>query len=181
MSTQPPSRQRSSLVDALTALTLLTLAAPVGAVRFTPVSVEELAARSDTCVVGRVVDEQVGWNDARTLIVTTWTFEVEETLAGEAASQLLRIHRVGGSLEGMTLHYDGMPELRSGERTAVFLHRRAENAWIVSGMRLGVLPEREGEFQRDLADVLGASTTSEGFALPELRRRVRTGAERRAP
>jgi hypothetical protein len=146
---------------------------PVAAAPLSYLSLEELALRSEACVLGRVVDARTHWNEDRTVIVTTFTLDVEEPLAGRASTGPLVLHRVGGELEGLRLGYSGMPELEVGDRAVVFLREAAPEAWIVSGLRQGVLQEQDGLLERDLRGVLGAPAPRERLGLDSLRERVR--------
>lgn len=152
----------------------LTLAGSASAAPQLYLSVEDLARRSDGCALARVVDANVHWNEARTLIVTTYTLDVEESLTGDVPGGPIVLHRLGGELDGMALGYQGMPQLSVGDRGVVFLHERAGGVYIVSGLQQGVLLEREGLFSRDLRGVSAAPAPSEALALEDLRARLAT-------
>ena len=163
---------------AIGAALALTLATPVAAAPLSYLSLEDLALRSEACVLGRVVEARTHWNEAGTLIVTTFTLDVEETLSGSPNTGPLELHRLGGELDGLTLGYTGMPRLEIGERAVVFLRERPGTTWTVSGLRQGVLHERDGLLERDLREVLAAPAPRERLPLGVLRERVRgvTGA-----
>ena len=155
----------------------LALASTASAAPLVYQSVEQLTERSDACALARVVDERVHWNEARTLIVTTYTLEVEESLSGGVESGPILLHRVGGELDGLALGYDSMPVLELGERAVVFMQRRAPGAYIVSGLRQGVLHEQDGRFARDLRELRDAPALQESLDLDTLRTRVRTAKD----
>jgi hypothetical protein len=154
------------LAAALLSLTL-TASASAGSFRYLPL--EELTRRSDRCVVAKVVDAVTGWNDAGNIIVTTFTLQTRETLAGEIAAPLLTLTRVGGELDGMALSYDGMPQLAVGDVATIFLLDRPEDTFIVSGMSQGLLLEVDGRFERDLSLVPDAPTTRQRLDLEQIR------------
>lgn len=157
----------------------LASALPVAAAPLSYLSLEELTLRSEACVLGRVIDARTHWNEARTVIVTTFTLDVEEPLAGRAATGPLVLHRVGGELDGLRLGYSGMPELDVGQRAVVFLREVGPEAWTVSGLRQGVLHERAGRLERDLRGVVDAPASRERLDLDALRERVRAAARAR--
>jgi len=165
---------------ALAAVLGLSLASAASAAPLVYLSLEDLARRSDGCALARVVDARVHWNDEHTLIVTTFTLDVEESLNGDVPTGPVLLHRLGGELDGLALGYQGMPELAVGDRSVVFVQRRAPNAYIVSSLQQGVLREQDGLFARDLRDVLSAPAPRESLALDELRTRVANavGAQR---
>jgi hypothetical protein len=175
MTTHLPRALRTAATAAVLGLTLSSTAS---AAPQTYLSLEDLALRSDGCALARVVDARVHWNEARTLIVTTYTLDVEESLAGGLPTGPVLLHRVGGELDGMALGYHGMPELEVGDHSVVFVHARPGGSYIVSGMQQGVIPEVDGRFSRDLREVLAAPAPREDLPLEELRARVRTAAER---
>jgi len=174
MTTHLPRALRAAAIAAVLGLTLVTTASAAPQLYL---SVEDLAKRSDGCALARVVDARVHWNEAHTLIVTTYTLSVEESLTGDVPAGPVLLHRLGGELDGMALSYQGMPELSVGDRGVVFVHERTGGVYILSGLRQGVLLEREGLFSRDLRGVVSAPATREDLPLHELRTRVRAALE----
>lgn len=162
---------------AIVVLLGLALASTASAAPLVYQSVEQLAERSDGCALARVVDERVHWNEARTLIVTTYTLEVEESLSGGVESGPILLHRLGGELDGLALGYDAMPVFQVGERAVVFMQRRAPGAYIVSGLRQGVLHDQDGRFARDLRELRGAPALEESLDIDTLRTRIRAGTD----
>lgn len=158
---------------ALLLLALALAALPARATQLVHAPIADLARSADLCVIARVLEERVSWNDARTLLVTTWTLEPLETLAGTVSSGPLTVTRVGGELDGLALSYEGMPELRPGEVAAVFLAERAPGRFVVAGLRLGVLHRRAGRFERSLSGVAGAPAALESWTDAELAAEVR--------
>ncbi|MEM7244833.1 MAG: hypothetical protein AAF533_05785 [Acidobacteriota bacterium] len=136
-------------------------------------SIERLAAASEACVLARVVDSTVGWSDSGRVIVTTYTLEQEEVLAGEPPPGPLTLTRVGGELDGLALTHDGMPELTVGETAALFLRERAHGHYVISGLRQGVFRRHGDELVRDLRGINGAPSRFERLSLDDLRSRVR--------
>jgi hypothetical protein len=172
----PPRLPRPRAVTAAFALAFIAGAgaSDVTAATLRLLSVEALAQRSSGCVVGRVVDERVHWNEAHTVIVTTYTLDVSETLAGEIPTGPTTLTRVGGELDGLRLDYDAMPQLALGDDVAVFVLERAPGAFTIAGLEQGVFHERAGVFVRDLRDVADAPAPLESLPLADLRARVKT-------
>jgi hypothetical protein len=141
--------------------------------------VGEIAAVSDACVRGVVSDEQVAWSRDGRVIVTTYTLDALEILAGDAPQASLRLTRVGGEIDGMALAYDGMPRIAVGDHLVVFVRRQPDGAHLVVGLKQGVLRQRGDRWVRDLAGVTGAATAEEAWSLPALRAAVRVVREPR--
>ncbi len=169
MTTHLPRALRAAAIAAVLGLSLTSTAFAAPLVYQ---SLEDLTLRSGGCALAQVVDERVHWNETRTLIVTTFTLDVEESLKGDVPTGPVVLHRLGGEIDGIALGYVGMPELEVGDRAVVFVHERAAGVFIVSGMRQGVLLESEGRFSRDLRGVLEAPVPTESLDLSELRTRV---------
>ena len=164
---------KGAATAALAAVLSFGLISTASAAPLVYLSVEDLARRSDGCALARVVDARVHWNEAHTLIVTTFTLDVEESFSGNVPAGPVTLHRVGGELDGLALGYQGMPELAVGDRSVVFVQERAPSVYIVSSLQQGVLREENGVFARDLHDVVAAPAHHETVPLGELRTRVR--------
>lgn len=162
---------------ALTALLLAVLAGcAVGRARagtFRRLSVVELAATADACVVARVAESEVHWNETGDVIVTTFTVVPEEVLAGSVEPGPLLVHRVGGTLHGLTLSHDGMPKLEVGATAALFLRRRAPGQHVIAGLAQGAWRLEGERFIRDVPAAGGRGFVREALTAAELRRRVR--------
>jgi hypothetical protein len=85
-------------------------------------SVEELAARSDTILRGRVVRAWAAMDSENRFIWTHYELQVTSTLKGQPAGTV-EIAEPGGTLNGVTLLAPGATEYAVGEETAVFVYR----------------------------------------------------------
>lgn len=166
----PAVRSRALLAGLTLLATVAAGATPAVAARFRHLSIEELAVRCDAAVVGHVTDAQVGWNATRDVIVTTFTIEPEDVLAGDLLPGPLTVTRVGGELDGLALTHAGMARLDVGDRVALFLRERAPSRFVILGLAQGVLRADGNHFVRRLPG--DDAATPERVAPGELRRRV---------
>ena len=98
-------------------------------------SVEDLAAKADTIVVGTVTRQESAWDTEHTAIYTDVTVVVERVLAGTSVDTVtLRI--AGGTVGGMGMRTSNDPVFRDGERVIVFLDTTAVPSSVV-GMQQG--------------------------------------------
>lgn len=81
-------------------------------------SLEALYEVSDAVVRGVVVDHHTYRTDTRML--TDWTVEVQEVLAGEAPTEIT-VRQVGGELDGLVMHIPGDAQLADGDPVLLFL------------------------------------------------------------
>ncbi len=84
----------------------------------------ELVALAKGIHLGTVTSESVAWNEAHTLIFTTYNLEVTRTLKGSPTDSITLIE-VGGALDGVALAVDGVPTYRVGEEAVVFTNYEA--------------------------------------------------------
>jgi hypothetical protein len=121
---------------ALAAAAMLLAAVPAGASTFLAMSQEELVAQSDAVVVGKVLDVQSFWNREGTAILSEATIQVEEPIAGEAAS-LVVVRTFGGEVDGLRIDAHGFPAFAEGQRLLLFLRDAGDGGSEVVGYRLG--------------------------------------------
>ncbi|MCB9540440.1 MAG: hypothetical protein H6704_29840 [Myxococcales bacterium] len=145
-------------------LVLGTLGA-AGATIVRPLTVEMMAQRADVVVRGRVVGQDVGWNDDKTRIYTVTRVEVAEAYkGGDKAGAILAIRQIGGTVDGLTQSVVGNAELRAGEELILFLDRdEAQPLHYVIGMAQGKFGvSREGPEPTVVHDVEGLAFMAPG-------------------
>ncbi len=82
-------------------------------------TIEQLAARADSVLVGEVSD--IGsYKGGEGNIYTLTTISVEQTIKGETRSEVV-VTIPGGEADGQTLWVEDAPSFQLGERVAVFL------------------------------------------------------------
>ena len=88
------------------------------------VPLPQMVRMAHTIVHGKVTDVRCA-KTARGVITTTYTLQVEDAIKGVSGpkGQAFRFTVPGGTLDGVTLRIPGMPSLRPGEETIVFLGR----------------------------------------------------------
>lgn len=87
-----------------------------------PPTFDELVARAQAIFLGEVVHRRSDWyvdSQARS-IVTIVTFKVERVLKGQVGPQT-QLRFLGGSIGGLVMHVDGMPQFRVGDRDVLFV------------------------------------------------------------
>jgi hypothetical protein len=101
---------------------LLILSLPGCAGELPMLSLEDLAARSDSIVEGRIVRAWSGMDPENRFIWTHYEMAAHSTLKGQAGSTIT-ITEPGGTLGGRTLYVPGTTHYAVGEDVAVFLYR----------------------------------------------------------
>ena len=97
-------------------------------------TLDELAARADSILVGEVVDI-TSYQEGEGNIYTLVTLSVEQAIKGESeGEEVIRVP--GGELGGQTLWVEDAPSFEPGERAVVFLEE-IEGAFGVCGWHQG--------------------------------------------
>jgi hypothetical protein len=149
-----------------------------------PLTVADLAGRSDLVVRGRVAGVQVRWSSSGRLPVTVVELEILEVLEGHLPPfRVVTVTQPGGQKDGVGLDYAGRPRFQIGEETVLFLSRRAGGRFIPVGLAQGKFgveppgPSGERALSRDLRGV--SLTPAPGEIVPpvpanlgELRRQL---------
>jgi hypothetical protein len=100
----------------------------------------ELAQAADLVLLGRVTGQQAGWDAAHRSIVTEVSIKVEDCLKGQARpGAVLKLHRLGGTVDGIGMRTIGEPAFADGEDTLLFLSSGAGGMLRVVGMAQGKL------------------------------------------
>lgn len=133
---------RKAAVRGLCALALaMVLPGPAGATTLIRAGLDELVKRSETVVMGKVVDVVSRWNGDHTFILSDVTFAPSETVKGQAAGPLT-FTVMGGTVAGRTALIVGGAELVPGRSYLLFLGREdlpgAAQALTVRGLCQGV-------------------------------------------
>lgn len=171
----------------------LALAPKAQASTFLRVGAEELAAKAEAVVQGRVLEVHSFWNREGTVILTEATIEVEDTVLGPDRSHL-RLVTFGGQVGDMVIEAHGFPTFKKGQRLLVFLERaraREDGAHRVLGYKQGQFEIRVDKLGREIAvptwegndvRILKADGTEASVPLPmlldEFKDRIRAGAAR---
>lgn len=85
-------------------------------------SIEELSLRSQMIIQGVVRGSRSFWTADRKLILTATTFEVTESIKGQAV-RIVEVTTVGGQVDDTVLHVSGMPSFTAGENVVLFMER----------------------------------------------------------
>jgi len=99
---------------------------------------EELAARAEQVVVARVAARRSMWVGSRTgrAIVTDVTFFIERTIKGPVYAER-SLEFLGGTVGDDTLHVEGIPEFRVGDRDVLFIRDTGRPASPLVGFTYG--------------------------------------------
>jgi hypothetical protein len=128
------------------------------------ISIEELARKADTIVLGTVTQQASAWDDQHTAIHTDVTVEVEQGLTG-LPGEVVTLRVLGGVVGGMGMGTSNDATFRVGERVIVCLDTNAVPNTVV-GMR-------QGKFTVEDNMVIRADET---WSLDEFIAAVRTAA-----
>jgi hypothetical protein len=134
------------IIAALSGLALASLApGPSRATQLKLMAAEEMAARSERIVTGRVTGVESFWNEKRTKIFTRTTVTVDGTYKG-AEGGSVDILQLGGVVDNVRVTVDGAIAWKMNEEVLLFLEPYVEGAYQVTGMSQGkFLVERDTE------------------------------------
>lgn len=147
------------------ALLVLTLAWPLAgwAASVRPLDLDNLVDNAATVFQGQCLESRSERDEATGAVVTIVTFQVQDTLKGEAVP-LRTIKQLGGRIDGEVSRIDGMPTFTPGEEYLVFLYGVSQAGFSSPvGLAQGRFPvkhEAKGRVVgngRDLRDVLPAA------------------------
>ena len=131
------STLRFGLLPAAAGLFAATIPSTARATILKPLTVEQLAVRSERIVVGKVVARKSRWNRSATRIVTEVTVRITERLKEKNnRAKTVKFSRLGGRVGRLEMRVLGAPRFRQGDRVLVFLTRR-NNRLYVTGMLQG--------------------------------------------
>jgi hypothetical protein len=127
-------------------------------------SLEELARKADTVILGTVTHQESAWDPQHTAIYTDVTLVVERVLAG-APTEVATLRVLGGSVGDIGMRTSNDAVFREGEQVIVFLDMSAAPSTVV-GMQ-------QGKFTVNDNTVTGADGT---WSLDEFSAAVRAAA-----
>lgn len=131
-------------------LTLMMAAIPAAASTFLAMGPDQLVAKADSIVIGKVVSLESFWNDRGTVVLTEVVIEVEDILAGKAAHTVV-VRTFGGTVGEITVAASGHPTFIQGERLLVFLTPYKDGTERVLGYRQGHFRIMVDEAGREIA------------------------------
>ncbi|MEO8677745.1 MAG: hypothetical protein ABI665_01785 [Vicinamibacterales bacterium] len=101
-------------------------------------SFNQLIERAPLIVVATATSRRAGWElyGSSRLIITTITFQVEQTLKG-SAPRTLSVEVLGGTIGDETLHVSHVPEFKVGDRDVLFLNNAAHSVSPIVGSDQG--------------------------------------------
>jgi len=114
---------------------VLVLGVCTGQAAMRQLSLEELAGRADTIVLGTVIQQESAWDAGHTAIHTDVTLAVERVLAG-TAGEVVTLRVAGGSVAGISMHASNAPVFQEGERVIVCLDTSTDPSTVV-GLQQG--------------------------------------------
>lgn len=120
----------------LGALALVFVAHTAGATSLLYRDVPGLTRDADLIVRGKVVRQESRWTGDKRRIITDVELEVSETLKGNARSRVL-IRQPGGVVGDIGQKVAAVATFSRGEDVVVFLERRGDDSFVVSGMAQG--------------------------------------------
>jgi hypothetical protein len=86
-----------------------------------PYDLDTLLERAPTAVVATCTSVRADWNDTRTQITTTATFEADRVFRGALAAGPLVVEQLGGTVGNITQTMVGAPSFKVGERSLLLL------------------------------------------------------------
>ena len=191
-------RERKTALRGLCALAFATaLPATAGATTLIRAGLDELVTRSETVVMGKVVDVVSRWNSDRTFILSDVTFAASEAIKGQAAGPLT-FTVMGGTVGGRTALIVGGAELVPGRSYVLFLGREdlpgaaraltvrdlCQGVFDVATQRGGLRAVSQASRQPLLPDASGSRAApggTEGLPLTTLIETLRETVRRTAP
>jgi hypothetical protein len=159
----------------LLAFLILILSAkpPLSATTVQRLSLDDMVAKAETIVIGRVINSQSSWTKNGKLILTQTTFEVQEGLKG-VATKTVTITTVGGRVGNAVLHVSGMPSFQPDETAVIFLER-SNNYLTVLGLSQGKFSIVNGEVSNHLSELTfagGGASVPTRMRLTEFKRQI---------
>lgn len=141
----------------------LVWASPVAASQL-GLSPAELCAHADAVLVGEVTAVETRWAEGPAGEIERRAFVLVERVWAGSAPETVEVVLPGGSLDGLTLWVEHVPELRVDRPYALFLARRPDGAWGVVGGEAGAHPLKPSPAAREpqLAALRGAIGTCRG-------------------
>ena len=155
-------------------LAMSVVVTPLCATSIQRLSLEELVAKAQTIVEGNVVGANTYRSADAKLILTTYTFEVQESLKG-SAGKTVTLTTVGGRIGNTVLRVSGMPVFQPGEKAVLFLEQAGAYTTVV-GLNQGKFTVSNGQISNSVAGLSFADGSTGGamkMPLDEFKRQVK--------
>jgi len=136
---------------------------------------EDLAKKAHTIVVGRVTNSRTYWSPNGKVILTNYTFQVDESIKGQAGRNV-EITTIGGRIGEVELRVSGMPSFQTGENAVVFLEQSAGYQTVL-GLGQGKFTVMAGQVVNSIGDLSfpdGRPGVPTRMPLPDFKTRIRT-------
>jgi hypothetical protein len=146
------------LVLAAVLVGVLMAISPARATTMVSMSMEQLTQASSDIVQAHVVSQVSEWNATHTQIVTITTFEVSQTLKGNASSNI-QIRQLGGTVGHLTQTIMGDVTFRPQGEYILFLEPAEGSNYRVVGMSQGAYPVYTDGTSREARVILPLNQT----------------------
>ena len=145
------------------------------AVRFVPLSVQELTAQSEVIIHG-AVRERVVERDASGRVYTKVQITVAETWKGRSGAELTVV-QASGTLGERTYHADGEEPLEPGEEVVLFLVMNDRKQGVVVGLCQGKFQVRANAKvgEKVVCNLFHGRNPQKPLKLGELKSKVKGG------
>lgn len=142
-------------------------------------NLDGLVKKANKIVVGKVRNSRTYWSDNGKLILTNYTFDVEETIKGQASSTV-ELTTIGGKIGNLTLHVAGMPTFVPDENAVVFVEDTGAYSTVV-GLGQGKFTVTNGEVSNNATDLEfpdGGSSQPTKMPLATFKRQIKLFLDR---
>ena len=127
---------RTRLLPLLTLVLAIAWALPAAGSVARRLTLQELADSADRVVLAHLETSEAAWGPDHRRIYTTWTFTVDEALAGPDGDRLTLV-LPGGTVGRWSQRAFGVPDFEPGEPVVLFL--RGDPRPVPVGLNQGVL------------------------------------------
>ncbi len=109
---------------------------PAGATQVTYLSPQQIGARSDLVISGRVESSESYWNDKHTKIFTRTRIAVDDTYKGSVLP-VVEVVQIGGIVGSIKVTAHGAPTWRRGDEVLLFAEAVDAQSYRVTGFCQG--------------------------------------------
>jgi hypothetical protein len=125
-------------------------------------TLDQMAERAESILVGRVTGTRADWNAERTRIYTYVTLDVDRYLKGGGPSKVATVRFLGGQVGAYMAMVPGSPRFELGEEVLLFCAGGGARIPTVLGMSLGkftIVTDARGEkiLNRDISGLMLAN------------------------
>jgi hypothetical protein len=146
------------LVFAAVLVGVMSLVSPARATTMVSMSMQQLTEAASDIVQAHAVSQVSEWNATHTQIVTITTFEVSQTLKGNASSNI-QIRQLGGTVGHLTQSIMGDVTFRPQGEYILFLEPADGSNYRVVGMSQGAYPIYQDATTREARVILPLNQT----------------------